>query len=117
MRTKALENTTAFSEDQKKKISEIITNEFMSSEESGSEPDRVSGSESDSDAPSRPNILLVKKLAWRSQEASNVFQKLDRRVTRKRTRKGLSMVIERRESTAASNRAPPDNAPQWALIV
>ena len=88
----------------------------MSSDESVSEPsdeeDRSSGSESET--PQRVKVFLTKKLTWRSRELNEIIGRLDKRVSKKRSPKGNSMVIERKQGRP-SNRKAPEDAPAWAL--
>lgn len=81
-----LESSVSFTDEEKCKFKEIMTNDFMSSEES------MAGSEEDTDSDENDGtktqqiVLSVKRLPWRSVEATDVFSRLDRKIARGRER-------------------------------
>lgn len=95
-----------------------MTVEYMSSEESLSEPESLNHQEDDSSGSdlesSSKKVLCVKPLPWRSRELNVMVTSLDRKNARRRSQRGASMLIERRQGPP-STRAAPDDAPEFAL--
>lgn len=95
-----------------------MTVEYMSSEESLSEPESLNHQEDDSSGSdlesSSKKVLCVKPLPWRSRELNVMMTSLDRKNARRRSQRGASMLIERRQGPP-STRAAPDDAPEFAL--
>ena len=89
----------------------------MSSEESLSEPESLNYQEHDSSGSdlesSSKKVLCVKPLPW-SRELNVMMTSLDRKNARRRSQRGASMLIERRQGPP-SKRAAPDDAPEFAL--
>lgn len=78
--------------------------------------DSVHSSDSETETqPKKAKILVHKRLTWRSQDVNTLFRKLDRRISKKRSKRGSSMVIHRREGPPSDRTAPPD-APAWAVV-
>ncbi|KXJ16818.1 hypothetical protein AC249_AIPGENE22806 [Exaiptasia diaphana] len=116
-RVSSLKESTSIGEEEKKKIKMVLKNEYMSSDESVAESEEEANS-SDSESEMTPvrktRYFKIRRLTWRSQELDSIFKKLDKRVKRRRTSKGSSMVLERREGQP-SRRQPPHDAPAWAI--
>lgn len=87
----------------------ILELEFMSSEETGSE------SGSGAEMMERRKVFLVRPLNWRSVEANNYIESLDRKVTRRRSDRAKEMCRLRRTGLSSS-RSPPADSPAWALM-
>lgn len=87
----------------------ILTLDFMSSEETGSESD--SGNE----AATRRKIFLSRPLSWRSPEANAFIESLDRKITRRRSARAKEMCRLRRVGPPSSRSPPGNDAPAWAL--
>ena len=88
----------------------------MSSDESMSESDESSAemqSDDECGVP-KPKVLVVKKLTWRSRELNELMAKLDKKIARKRSQKGQSMLIKRKVGPPSTRMAPMD-APKWAI--
>lgn len=90
---------------------QILTLDFMSSEETGSE------SGSGSEMMMRRKVFLSRPLTWRSPEANNIMESLDRKITRRRSERAKEMCRIRR-SGIPSNRASPKepNPPAWSIV-
>lgn len=118
LRENALANSTSIAD--KKRYSEIMSNEYMSSkysvseEETGGELAEASSGEEADHIHSKTRKFAVMKLAWRSEEANKMMTTLDRKVERKRGAKGLRMAFERIRGNVSS-RPTPLEAPAWAI--
>ena len=94
----------------------MLSIDYMSSEESLSEPDSQDegdSSGSDEDVP-RNKQLCVRPLPWRSVEVNTLMARLDRRIIKKRSTRSNWMSMERTVGPA-STREPPEDAPDFAL--
>ena len=89
---------TKLTEDQKKKWLAVITNDFMSSEESGSDDENI-----------------VHPLAWRSEYVNTMFGKIDAYVERKKSPQARRQM-KKRISGAASSHPAPLECPEWATV-
>lgn len=110
-------DSTTFTEAQKEGILKVLKNDYMSSDESlsdDSSDDIDNAGSDDSTVVPKTKVLVVKRLTWRSRELNETIKKLDRRVAKRRSPKGNSMRIERRDGPPSSRQAPED-APGWAL--
>jgi len=106
------------SEQEKKRLLVGLSNEYISSEESVSEQSGHESNDEDQsgdERPPRPKVLAVKKLTWRSRELNDLMKRLDRRIVRRRSAKGHSMAIKRKEGPPSSRSAPSD-APEWTVV-
>ena len=95
-----------------------MTAQYMSSEESSSEPeseaqDGGNSSGSDEDSPPKKH-LCTRPLPWRSAELNNLMARLDRKISRKQSQRSMCMAMERKVGPA-STREAPDDAPVFAL--
>ena len=75
----------------------ILSIDYMSSEESLSEPnsqDEGDNSSSDEDVP-RKKQLCVRPFPWRSVEVNTLMARLDRRIIKKRSTRSNWMSMER----------------------
>ncbi|KXJ06348.1 hypothetical protein AC249_AIPGENE12531 [Exaiptasia diaphana] len=121
-RKKVLMESTSFSDANREKLLPVLTNAYMSSDESmsdESDDNNISDDGSNSDGENnepKTKVIVVKKLTWRSDELNQAFKKLDRRLARRRSAKGNSMVIKRREGPPSS-RTVPEGAPGWAMRI
>ena len=86
----------------------ILTLEYMSSDESGSE------SGSGSEMMIRRKVFISRPLAWRTPEANSVMDSLDRKISRRRSERAKEMCRCRRTGMP-STRPSPEN-PSWAVI-
>lgn len=84
----------------------------MSSEETGSE----SGSADEGSTADRRKILLSRPLSWRSAQANEYLESLDRKIMRRRSERAKEMCRVRRLGLP-STRAPPTETPppSWAI--
>ncbi len=73
------------SDEQKKLIEQILTKEFISSEESDTE--EVDGQER--------HVIVVKPLPWRGQKASRVLNKLDSKSQKQKTKQSIVQTLPR----------------------
>jgi len=91
----AIMKNSKFNEQQKDKWLSIITNDMMSSEESG--PD---------------DSIIVHPLPWRSQHVDNMFEKVDRYNDGKRSPQARRQMKRRILGDLSSREAP--QLPKWA---
>ena len=116
-RAKVLRNSTAISEEDKTRYMPLMTNEYMSSEESLSESDNenIQDSDNNSDAEeARVRVLCIRPIPWRSRELNDLMSSLDRKVARRQTQRSVRMTMQRRTGPNSSRQAPL-NAPPFAL--
>ena len=110
-RLAALMKSTSITEEKKREMSEFMTVDYMSSEESASEDDEIhSGEVTDSDAsddtPQRKKVLVRRPLPWRSQELNKLVKILDRKIIKKKSGKSFKMSMERRVGQPSQRAAP-----------
>ena len=110
-RLKALNNSTTLSEELKKKARTIMKTEYMSSEQSQDSSDTET---EEGLAGNTSRKLLYRQLRWRSEEATDIMRSLDRKYARRQTPQGRQMTMERVEA-GKSDRAQPQDIPDWAL--
>lgn len=116
-RKKALRESTSINEADKEKFRSVLTADYMSSEESLSEPysqDAGDTSGSDQDVPKKKK-LCVRPLPWRSVEVNTLMVRLDRKIIRKRTPRSSWRSMERTVRPPSTREAPED-APEFALL-
>ncbi|XP_068717266.1 NKAP family protein CG6066-like [Montipora capricornis] len=116
-RKKALRESTSINEADKEKFRSVLTADYMSSEESLSEPDSQDAGDtsgSDQDVPKKKK-LCVRPLPWRSVEVNTLIVRLDRKIIRKRTPRSSWMSMERTVGPPSTREAPED-APEFALL-
>ena len=104
----ALKASTTLSQEEKDKISEIMSIDFMSSEDSGSD---TAGNSSDTMDTGR--TFIIRPLSWLSDEAKSKLASLDRKACRRKTERGKEMTVQRKMGMP-SMRGAPDNCPEWA---
>ena len=116
-RVEALAQSSSISNEEKRGFEQFMSVDYMSSEHSVSE-DNTHGEEDsssgDEDAPKR-KVLCRRPLAWRSENLTNLFSRLDRNCKRRLSQRSESMTIKRRDGPPSERKAP-DDAPQFALI-
>ena len=100
--------STSLSQEEKERSLQVLTLDFMSSEETGLE------SGSDSETP-RNKIFLNKPLPWRSQAANNLMESLDRKIVRRRSARAKEMCRTRRIGEPSSRPMPENQPPAWAV--
>ncbi len=71
----------SISGDQKKIIEEILTREFISSEESDMEDER--------------HVMVIKPLPWRGEKASRVLNRLDNKLKKQQTKQSTIQTVPR----------------------
>ena len=74
-RAKVLRNSTAISEEDKTRYMPLMTNEYMSSEESLSESEDENGRDSDKSSDveeARVRVLCIRPIPWRSRELNDM---------------------------------------------
>lgn len=101
--------STSLTPEEKSQWSKILTMEFMSSEESGSE------SGSGSEMGTRRKVFIQHPLSWRSNEANRMIESLDRKTLRRRSERAKEMCRCRRTGEASVHTTPPASAPAWAV--
>lgn len=94
-RMKALTNKSSYDENKKRRVRDVLRMDFMSSE---------SEVESDSE-----EIFTVKKLDWRSREATKVFLELDKKASESLSSRSKRQMVKRVKSDFSSKRPVPDN--------
>lgn len=99
--------STSLSTQEKEEAMKILSLDFMSSEETDSE----SGSGSEQ---TRRKIFMLRPLQWRSPQANNIMQSLDRKITRRRSERAKEMCHVRRTGVPSSRISPKD--PAWAIV-
>jgi len=104
-RRAALEMMNGWNVEKKGKVTEILQDATMSSEDSDME--------TDDQGRQRLTGYRVKKLPWESNKLKKIKKKLDRAYCSSLTRRARDRVLPRREA-ARSQRAAPDNLPDWA---
>ena len=72
-------------EDQKQIIKEILTRDFISSEESDVED--IDGT--------RQHVIVVKPLPWRGEKANRVLRKLDNKAKKQKTKQSVIQTLPR----------------------
>ena len=98
-----MKQSTTLSEEEKIKISDIMSIDYMSTEES------ASGSENDDDE----NVFIVRPLPWLSMEAKEVIASLDRKAGRCRSTLAVKMMTTRKVGAPSTRSCPP--GPEWAI--
>lgn len=110
-RKKALKNSTSMSADLKSKVEPLLKAAYMSSDESV----LSCSSDEGENALSEPSRKKVRKhmAVWRSDEFQEYISSLDRKIQRKRTERGKTMVLT---TVLGENslRSAPDDCPDWA---
>lgn len=96
-RAAAVTKNSRLTEEQKKKWLSVITNDFMSSEESGSEDNNV-----------------VHPLVWRSKYVSTMFEKIDAYIEHKKSPQARRQM-KKRITGCDSVRLEPLQGPEWAI--
>ena len=91
--------TTQLDERERKKGMTVMRLDFMSSEHSDEEE----------------NKLLVSKLPWRSEEVNSLFEALDGKHYKSLSRKSKRMAITRYEADKPSDRPVPDRFPVYGV--
>ena len=88
-------------EEQKAKWLKVITNDFMSSEESNSDDDSV----------------VVHPLKWRSETVNRMFDKMSRHMNEKKTSQAKRQMKPRTIGEPSKRQAPytSDDYPKWAF--
>ena len=89
----------------------ILNLDFMSSEETGSE------SGSGSEMMSRRKVFVSRRLTWRTAEANNMMESLDRKVSRRRSARAKEMCRVRRSGLPSTRTPPQDKSNiEWAIV-
>lgn len=91
----------------KERSLKVLILDFMSSEETGS--DSGSGSET-------TKIFLTRPILWRSPDANNLMDSLDRKILRRRSERAKEMCRSRKIGQPSSRPMPPcQSATAWAV--
>ena len=117
MRKKVVKESSALTAEEKKRVSEILSLKWMSSEESASDSGQENTDDnSGDDEVHRPRVkvFLRKTIPWRSRTANSYMESLDRKAARRRGERASSMM-RKRKTGAPSLREAPTDAPAWAL--
>lgn len=100
------------SQEEKERTLRILTLNFISSEETGAD----SGSGRSGDENMTDKIFLSRPLPWRSQEANNVMDSLDRKILRRRSQRAKEMCRTRRIGQPSCRPVPEcDQVTAWAM--
>lgn len=111
LRENALANSTSIAD--KKRYSEIMSNEYMSSEYSVSE-EETGGELAEASSGEEADHIHSKTRKFAVMKFDKMMTTLDRKVERKRGAKGLRMAFERIRGNVSS-RPTPLEAPAWAI--
>ena len=84
--------------EQKEKWLSVISNDTMSSEESGPE-----------------DVIIVHSLPWRSQYVNKMFAKIDRYIHCKKSPQALRQMKDRSDGSQSKRPVPRDKFPQWVF--
>ena len=117
VRKKVVKESSALTAEEKKRVSEILSLKWMSSEESASDSGQENTDDnSGDDEVHRPRVkvFLRKTIPWRSRTANSYMESLDRKAARRRGDRASSMM-RKRKTGAPSLREAPTDAPAWAL--
>lgn len=97
-RESAVMKNRRLTEEQREKWLKVMTNDFMSSEESGEE-----------------DSINIRRLPWRSQYVDSMFKKIDSYSKAKKSSQAKRQLKVRRVSHDPSARLAPVGAPEWSL--
>ena len=94
-----------------------MTVDYMSSEHSTDEgkANEENGYESPDLERPKKKVFSVSTLPWRSPALTQVMHSLDRKSARRRSAKGSSTFVERRNTGIISSRLAPDDASPFSL--
>lgn len=102
--------STSLSQEEKEKTLKILTLDFISSEETGTE------SGSGSENTTRDKVFFTRPLPWRSPAANNTMDSLDRKILRRRSERAKEMCRTRRIGQSSSRPTPNYDQPiAWAV--
>ena len=93
----AIMKNRRLTEDQRKKWLTVVTNEYMSSEESDDER------------------ILVHSIPWRSDYVNRMFSKIDQYCNERKSPQARRQMKERVTGRPSSRCSPGSDAPTWAL--
>lgn len=96
-RSSAVQKNSKLTAEQKKKWLSVITNDTMSSEESG--PD---------------DSIVVHPLIWRSRYVNKMFERIDQYNQQKKSPQAIRQM-KSRQIGEASSRSVPSGVEQWAI--
>ena len=96
-RTSALVRNQRITEEARQKWLKMVTNEMMSSEESGDD-----------------DTIIVHSLPWRSDYVTSMFKKIDEYSQAKKSPQSRRQMKGRRMGSLSNRSAPPD-LPAWAI--
>ena len=86
----------------------VLTKEFMSSEDSGTEI-LEDGSER--------NIMFVRRLPWRSMEVTTGLHRLDDKINKRKTKHATQQTLTRKEGEVSDRPKPSGFAPNfWGFV-
>lgn len=88
-------------ERKKQKVKEVLTVDYMSSEEDGEGEDK--------------HCLITVPLPWESNKLRRYKDQLDKVYLQNSTRHALAQQKLRRKKNTVSSRVVPDKAPAWAI--
>lgn len=112
-RLATLMKSTSIPEAKKQDLLRFMTPEYMSSEESMSEDEPTSEpngeTDSDDDIPRRKKVLVCRPLPWRSQMLNEAIKMLDRKASRKRAGRSVTMMMERRTGAPSLRLEPQES--------
>ncbi|KAJ7388999.1 hypothetical protein OS493_034388 [Desmophyllum pertusum] len=102
-RTVALEKVKKWDKNLKGKVAEVLTDEYMSSEESSIEDDSA--------------VYVIKTIPWESSQLKKRKRKLDKAYEKSSGKRSKQRSVKRvRKDEIISLREKPDNCPKWACV-
>ena len=91
-----IQKSKKLSPEQKEKWLQVISNDFMSSEES------------------QEDDLVIHSIPWRSKLVDSMFQKIDQKIAVNRSSRSKRQKKTRKLGQSSSHPCP-DTAPEWAV--
>ena len=102
-RTIALEHVKKWDQNEKGEVAEVLTEQFMSSEESeNEEDDKV--------------IYVVKTIPWESEKLKKRKKRLDKEYNKTQTKCQNKRSVKRVRREGVSSRTKPEDCPDWACV-
>ena len=96
-RESAVMKNSKLSEESRQKLLSVMTNDFMSSEESGDD-----------------DTIVVHPLTWRSQYVKVMFQRIDAYNKNAKSPQARRQM-KQRSNGSVSSRVSPSDAPEWSV--
>lgn len=98
-----MEKVKKWDKNLKEKVAEVLTDEYMSSEESSIEDDSA--------------VYVIKTIPWESSQLKKRKRKLDKAYEKSSGKRSKQRSVKRvRKDEIISLREKPDNCPKWACV-